>query len=171
MIPIGVYVQLDDAMIAEADARAATILARHTKLGTTNPHLYNGYDQAAQLRLGCRCERAAAPMLEPLPQTPVDIPDWHDSADFGDFVDVKGARLDRHSLLCPVHRLKKEFAYLLVSAERHPIYWLAGWAWGSDFVGKTNHGGEAWTITIDDPRCGRSRRSARRSSAGPLVLD
>jgi hypothetical protein len=151
MIPIGVYVQLNDAMIAEADARTAAIMAFHTKRGTPNPYLFAGWDQTGQHLLGCRCERAAAPMLEPLKKTPVNIEDWHNTPDFGDFVDVKGVRLDRHSLMCPVHRLRKEFAYLLVSAEQHPIYWLAGWAWGSDFVGKTNHGGEAWTIRIDDP--------------------
>lgn len=86
--------------------------------------------------LGARCELAAKIFLDPIHWNAV-LDSIHNTPDLfteqGLKIDVKGVDHDSKHLLIrcdePVHR---DWAYVLVSGERHPEYWLRGWIWGSD---------------------------------------
>ncbi len=86
--------------------------------------------------MGARCECAAYLYFKPLKAK------WHaftgghitDESgeklpDLDDYIDAKGRAKDWHSL--PVQKdAPKHWAYLLVSAEHHPVYLIRGWVWG-----------------------------------------
>jgi hypothetical protein len=81
-------------------------------------------------RLGARCEVAGKLFLNPIK--------WHALAkdighlpDLGDFVDVKGRSRSDYDLV--VQRDDEDdFAFLLITADRHPDYWIWGWLWGRE---------------------------------------
>jgi hypothetical protein len=135
MMGRGIYVKLSPAMIAEADEAARMRQDNAVEeLRTPGNNLRAGDGDLALNVLGCRCERAAKVAFEPI--------EWHkfkrgrldDLADLGDFIDVKGVDKDERRLLVPRGRLHVDWAYLLVSAENFPYYWIAGWMWGSELV-------------------------------------
>jgi hypothetical protein len=59
---------------------------------------------------------------------------WHGLPDLDEFVDVKGVPYDSYRLIVPVHAFNKDFAYLLVSWQHHPTYWIKGWLWGLELL-------------------------------------
>jgi hypothetical protein len=133
MMGRGLYGKLSDPMIREAD----WVAAKRTEDGKTRP---TQRPNAAVIDiLGARCERAAKICFEPIvwnklpPAAAIgDVPD------LGDFIDVKGVRLDEHCLVVKIGGVKMSWAYLLVSAENHPHYWLAGWLWGHEVATDDN---------------------------------
>jgi hypothetical protein len=49
-------------------------------------------------------------------------------------IDVKGVQQHHHQLISPAAALKHDWAYLLVSAQEHPRYWIRGWCRGHDLA-------------------------------------
>ena len=93
--------------------------------------LTGSFDQFLAInRLGARCEAAGKIYLNPIR--------WHAFAeqikglpDLGDFIDVKGR--SRASYDLPVQKDDEDdFAFLLITAESHPVYAIHGWAWGRE---------------------------------------
>jgi hypothetical protein len=149
----GVYVRLSSAEIAEADDVARKRWDFHAEYRMRNGDPYNFSKDESGLAInirGCRGERAAKLLFDPLEWNAFEASQaFRGSADFGDFIDIKTTRLDRHSLMVPVRHYKSERAYVLISAEQDPVFWFAGWAWGADFKEQTNFGGPAWTIPVE----------------------
>jgi len=127
----GLYAKLDTYMIGQADKVAKD---RH-EYAKEHRDVYDyGIVDWDYEVLGARCERAAC----------VFFPgeEWHKFTtgsvsklpDLGEFIDVKGVPFDRYELLVPCPKLNPDFAYVFISAEYHPYYWLAGWEWGSEMA-------------------------------------
>jgi hypothetical protein len=49
-------------------------------------------------------------------------------------VDVKAIEKHQHRLLVQAGKVQREWAYLLISGEYHPYWWVAGWAWGHEVL-------------------------------------
>lgn len=49
-------------------------------------------------------------------------------------IDVKGVPRHGHQLISPPKTIKRSWAYLLVSAQEHPRYWIRGWTWGHELA-------------------------------------
>jgi hypothetical protein len=124
---------LPDDWIAEADEVA---VKRHDNARRNNRQPRNGApdDDEAALGLsilGTRCERACKAYLDPIY--------WHafvengitNLPDLGDFIDAKGVPTDSRRIVLQKDD-KEDWAYVLVSAQRHPLYLLKGWAWGNE---------------------------------------
>jgi hypothetical protein len=131
MLGKGFYAKLDQFKCDEADGvgRRRYLGSREIgavcRIGDSAPNI----DKLADVDiLGARCERAAWIFFPTLT--------WnryaHHLPDLGDRIDVKGKRLDHHDLLVQPDRVKLHWIYLFVSAENHPYYWMAGWAWGHE---------------------------------------
>lgn len=164
----GCYAKLDRWKEREADKAAAA----RTAYGRAHRRSWIAEEiREAEDILGCRCERAGKvffPWLEwhSYREGPVD-----DLADLGDLIDVKGVRLDRHELLVKVSRIKEGWAYLLVSAENAPFYWIAGWRWGWELkeLGVMKHSRPrcyAWPWELGDLRPVRELQAITRGTAG-----
>jgi hypothetical protein len=141
-----VVIRLIDRVTLYADAVAAM---RHGSAYIKNRknknNLVGDFDDLLWLnRVGTRCEAAAKIYLNPIR--------WHafeeritGLPDLGDFIDVKGRSRERYDL--PVQKDDEDhFAYLLVTAERHPDYLIWGWCYG--YEAKQDH---FW----DDPKGNR----------------
>ena len=125
-----VFIPLNEAHIAYADKVAWW---RHDNCNRNNRRPANGAPiGAAGLEndiLGTRTELAKKLYLNPVK--------WHaykeygikDSPDLEDWIDVKGIRYERHSLIVPKDA-EDDWAYPLVCAESHPVYQLMGWLYG-----------------------------------------
>lgn len=136
MMGRGLYAKLSDVMIKEADYWA---VKRQENAIEENRTPGNNLripldEQYATHELGCRTERAGKVCFSYLI--------WHafkkgsliGLPDLGDFIDVKGIPEDRLNLVVQVGGLRLDWAYLLISAENHPYYWLAGWMWGKEIL-------------------------------------
>lgn len=82
---------------------------------------------------GARCERAGRAYLDPgvwwndYTEGPTKgVPDLEIN---GIKIDIKGMPLDKYRLVVQ-HESPEEWAYVAISWEHHPVYWLKGWAWG-----------------------------------------
>jgi hypothetical protein len=49
-------------------------------------------------------------------------------------IDVKGVPFHNRQLISPAAAIKPAWAYLLVSAQEHPRYWLRGWCMGEELA-------------------------------------
>ena len=49
-------------------------------------------------------------------------------------IDVKGVPFHDRQLISPAAAIKPSWAYLLVSAQEHPRYWIRGWCWGRELA-------------------------------------
>jgi hypothetical protein len=134
MMGRGLYAKLAPWMIAEADFQAKRRRDYAKSIGRIpgNNLVADEEEALAMDILGCRCERAGKVILPTLVWHTELVRDVDSVPDLGDFVDVKGMKLDRHHLLIPRAKLKLQWAYLLISAEEHPYYWCAGWLWGHE---------------------------------------
>ena len=130
MMGRGLYAKLDAFKLGEADAVARQRRDNVIKYNLEAGRVVSEEQNEEEHFRGARCERAAWIFFPELPWNRLIIED----ADLGDFIDVKSIRFDWHELLVKKHKIKPEWAYLLVSAENHPYYWLAGWQWGSYLI-------------------------------------
>jgi len=81
-------------------------------------------------RLGARCEAAGKVYLNPIHWNAC-TDRFKGAPDLGRFVDVKG--IGRRGLRMPVQKDDPDdFAFLLISAERHPDCDILGWLWGRE---------------------------------------
>lgn len=130
----GFYAKLDQFKLTEADTTAHDRHEYNYQQGRDPGRNQTPEENLVEHVLGARCERAGWVFFPTLT--------WHrfktgavdDTPDLGDFIDVKGVRFDHHELLVPQAKIKRDWAYLLISAEQHPYYWLAGWMWGSSLI-------------------------------------
>jgi hypothetical protein len=135
MMGRGWYAKLDQYKLAQAD-RIARARHQYARLVGRQDHLPKEADKLAEDLLGARCERAGWVFFPWLEWHSEIVRDVSELPDLGNFIDVKGVRLDRHQLLVPVTSIKPHWAYLLVSAQNHPYYWIAGWKWGDELIAK-----------------------------------
>jgi hypothetical protein len=49
-------------------------------------------------------------------------------------IDVKGVPFHDRQLISPAAAIKRNWAYLLVSAQEHPRYWIRGWCYGHELA-------------------------------------
>jgi hypothetical protein len=133
MMGRGFYAYLDKYKIAEADRAAMDFFKNVLARGLDPKRKATKEEQLNAHILGARCERAAL-VFFPGMTWHRHFTDFIGKPDLGSFIDVKGVGEDRRRLLSPNHNIKRDFAYLLVSAENHPYYWMAGWLWGSELI-------------------------------------
>jgi hypothetical protein len=144
----GLYAKLAPHMIAEADyvAHQRRENAIKEKLKPGNNLKVTPDENLLLDILGTRGERAAKIVFDPikwLAFEPVKSGSKK-KPDLGDFIDVKAQERtmfdDRLHELNVSHDPKKnitvnpDWAYLLVGAETHPYYWIAGWMWGHEVM-------------------------------------
>lgn len=137
MMGKGLYFRLSDAMIREADEAALKrqIDSKGRKPG--NNLVATWEEQLALNIAGCRCERACKGVLEPIVWHAFKTGNLDNLPDLSDFIDVKGVRQDNHRLIVQKKKevpVRPSWAYVLVSAENHPYYWIVGWAWGAEVL-------------------------------------
>lgn len=81
--------------------------------------------------MGARAEMAARIYLGPVEWNAYTDGSVHGLPDFQDWIDVRGRAKDYYELIVkPADR--PDLAYVLISTEKHPTYWLRGWVWGSE---------------------------------------
>jgi hypothetical protein len=132
MMGRGLYGKLAPHMIVEADFVAQRRQDNADRYGYVHRnHLAAGAGDLPRHILGARTERAAKIIFEPIVWNK-GLDGAGDMPDLGDFIDVKGVTSDDHCLLVWQGGVKPQWAYLLVSAEQHPYYWMAGWLWGHE---------------------------------------
>jgi hypothetical protein len=140
MMGRGLYAKLFEHMIAQADCVGNTRQDRAERGGfELGNNLVATPEQCRLMHInGARGERAGKVIFDE-PGHPIvwnkglDGP-FRELPDLGDFIDVKTMWKDHHQLLVEVPRLHKEWAYLCVSSENHPYYWIAGWLWGHELL-------------------------------------
>lgn len=127
-----ITIELTDEMIDYADNVACGRRWQAWKKSRKNHNGLTGtFDRMLAIdRLGARCELAGKRFLNPIRWNAISetirrLPD------LGDFVDVKGRAKGWHNLIVQKDD-EDEFAFLLVSAERHPLYDITGWVWGKE---------------------------------------
>jgi hypothetical protein len=137
MMGRGLYAKLSDAMIAEADEVGHKRQANAVSIGATPGYgLVATDEEALALHIwGARCERAGKVVFPTLTWNAYrDKFDFKGLADLGNLIEVKGMEKDDHRLLVPLGSVNPVRAYLLISRENHPYYWIAGWLWGSEVL-------------------------------------
>jgi hypothetical protein len=126
----GVYVKLKPSQIEFADDIAARRSANAERYGLFDRITIPDNGKDAHI-LGARCELAAKIYLDPVEWNAYSEGNEHiNKPDLAGWIDVKGTVKEMHSLCVPANKLEDKIAYLLVSAEDHPYYWIAGWQWG-----------------------------------------
>jgi hypothetical protein len=114
----------------EADDAGVKRFVWNRQMGRTSQCGGDWERQKAWDRRGARCERAAVPFFPHLEWHAFKAGDTNGLADLGTFLNVKGIEFDYHHLVVTLGELKEDWAYVLVSAQHHPWYWIAGWKWG-----------------------------------------
>src|SRR5271156_1824872 len=129
-----IYVTLTPAMIAEADKVAHLRMKRAIRDNLDVGRTATLEQQLADHILGARCERAGKHYYDPtkwnlgLSGAFIHLPD------LGDFIEIKGVTEDRRGLCVPQKKIVAGWAFVLISAEQHPDYWIVGWMWGRDLA-------------------------------------
>jgi hypothetical protein len=123
-----------------ADAIATTRQRLAEMRGRISTRGFTG-DQNGQLaihRLGTFCELAGKLFFNPIHWNAIlDDPQYQPDlwTEYGLKVDIKGVDRDSKHLLIrrdePIHG---NWAYVKVSAQHHPEYWLHGWVWGNEIT-------------------------------------
>ncbi len=125
-------IRLEPIHIAYADKVAETRQFEVTRLGRKAMHgeSTSTTESLARHTLGARCEAAAKLYLSPIKWNAL-AENLRDLPDLGDFIDVKGVTNPAHRMI--VHpEANPRWAFLLVNAADHPLYFMAGWCWGCD---------------------------------------
>jgi hypothetical protein len=139
MMGRGLYTKLADAMTADADA-VGNRRQDNAERGGYIPGngLVATLAECRRLHiLGARCERAGQIAFPTLVWNKGLEGPFRNLPDLGDFIDVKGIERpyqNDHALIVPANRVTLDWAYLLVAAEEHPYYWIAGWMWGRELA-------------------------------------
>jgi hypothetical protein len=132
---IGVRITLPEERIKFSDERGIARYMKRRQRGSVHTNNRNVSEAKAieEEKLGMRTECAGHIYL------PMTV--WHneildDPTQVADLehpslkIDVKGIPYHLRSLISPVGAVKLDWAYLLISAEDHPTYWLCGWCMG-----------------------------------------
>lgn len=128
----GLYITLSQKHLVEADkvgiARRENAIALHRKDSS-------GLKISGQAAIdadvwAARGELAGKLALDPINWHSEIVDDPTDLPDLSDFIDVKTVLEDRRRLIVETSKVRDKWAYLLVSGETHPEYWVAGWLWG-----------------------------------------
>jgi hypothetical protein len=119
------HIEYCDAL---ACRRRAAAIARNRPPGNGAP-----VERLAALQfdiLGTRTECVGYLYLKPI-KWHTFCDEIHNLPDLDDFIDVKGRSKDWYGL--PIQKDDPEsWAYLLITAERHPVYQIVGWCWGHE---------------------------------------
>jgi hypothetical protein len=152
----GFYAHLTPWMISEADSDAHKKAEWNRRRGHQGGNNLRNNDRIDYDILGSRCEKAGHVFLPMLTWHKFDENYQFDRADLGEFVDVKGVPFDSYSLNIQINQLNPMYAYLAISGEHHPYYWVRGWRWGWELKDRNNivewiKGRPTWTWPRDEP--------------------
>lgn len=110
--------------------------------------------------MGARCEAAGKVYYNPVKWHAYKPSGIRNLPDLEDWIDVKGRGKHWHHLVVQKDD-DPSWAYVLVSAEDHPLYHIVGWLWGKEAMLK-----KFW----DEPVPGRPAYFARRPLRDPADL-
>jgi hypothetical protein len=134
----GVVVRLSSAEIQQATE--VGLARRKSAIANNRPPANNiriaGDDAVALDILGCLGEKAVSKLF------PFSV--WHSSIgrtdlpDIDSFIDVKTPRQKvgerPRRLIAYVGGVKRDWAYVLALRMRPSVFWIVGWAWGSQLI-------------------------------------
>lgn len=136
MMGRGFYAKLQKHMVVEAVDAGNARQDNAESTGLDPGNLEASLDEQRRINImGCCGERAGWVFFPQLVWHKFKVGHPDGTPDLGDFIDVKTIKRptqNDHALIVKHDGIKPDWVYLLVAAEEHPYYWIAGWLWGEE---------------------------------------